>query len=110
MLENLFGNQVIEKIFFYLISNEKCYASELRRRLGLPLYSIQNALGRLERGNILVHQRIGKTLSYQFNPRYPFLKELTAFLEKSYSSLPLKIREKYYEPSIRKRPRKNGRN
>ena len=50
--------------------------------------------------------REGKTLIYEFNPRYPFLKELKVFLQKAYEFFPEEIREKYYEPSIRKRPRR----
>jgi hypothetical protein len=45
---------------------------------------------------------------YEFNPRYIFLVELIAFLEKAYSSLPETIKLKYYEPIIRKRPRRQG--
>ena len=56
MLEKLFGNIVIEKILFYLLANEKGYASQLKKELGIPLYSIQIALTRLEQGGIIVRQ------------------------------------------------------
>jgi hypothetical protein len=108
VLEHLFGNDLIEKVFFYLLSNETCYASQLKTIFGISLYSIQRILGRLERGGIVVSYRKGKTLIYQFNPRYPFLSELKMFLEKAYSSLPEEMREKYYEPLVRKRPRRRG--
>lgn len=108
MLEKLFGNVVIEKILFYLLVNEKGYATQLKRAFGIPLYSIQIALMRLERGGILVRQPYGKTQVYQFSPRYPFLKELKAFLQKVYDSIPEKIRNQFYEPPIRKRPRRKG--
>lgn len=108
MLEDLFGNAVIEKILFYLLINEKCYPSQLRRVFQTPLYSFQRALGRLEKGGVIVNHKEGKTLIYQFNPRYPFLNELKAFLEKAYTFFPEEIRQKYYEPAIRKRPRRLG--
>lgn len=108
MLESLFGNPVIEKVLFFLVANQKCYPSQLKSAFQSPLYSFQRALGRLEKGGVIVSHREGKTLVYQFNPRYPFLKELEAFLEKAYVSLPEEIREKYYEPIIRKRPRRQG--
>ena len=108
MLEKLFGNVVIEKILFYLLENEKAYASELKEALKTPLYSIQIALARLEKGGIIVRQAVGKTQVYQFNPRYPFLNELKIFLKKAYSSLPEDLRQKYYESPIRKRPRRQG--
>lgn len=108
MLEDLFGNPVIEKILFYLLANQKCYPSQLREVFQTPLYSFQRALGRLEKGGVIVSHKEGKTLIYQFNPRYPFLSELKAFLEKAYTFFPEEIRQKYYEPSIRKRPRRLG--
>jgi hypothetical protein len=108
MLESLFGNPVIEKALFFLIANEKCYPSQLKDAFQIPLYSFQRALGRLEKGGVIVSHREGKTLIYQFNPRYPFLQELKAFLQKAYDFFPEEIKEKYYEPIARKRPRRQG--
>jgi len=108
MLEKLFGNVVIEKVLFYLLANEKGYATEIKAILGIPLYSVQIALTRLELGGILVRQAQGKTQVYQYNPRYPFLDELMVFLRKAYRSLPEALRSKYYEPSVRRRPRRKG--
>lgn len=108
MLEQLFGNPVIEKILFYLIVNEKCYPSQLKTVFEMPLYSFQKALARLEKGGIIVHNKEGKTLVYQFNPRYPFLNELKAFLSKAYASFPEELRMRFYEPITRKRPRRLG--
>lgn len=108
MLEKLFGNVVIEKVLFYLLENQKSYATEIKRALGIPLYSVQIALGRLEQGGILVRQPQGKTQIYQFNPRYPFLQELQAFLKKAFDSLPAMMRSRLYESPIRKRPRRKG--
>lgn len=108
MLEKLFGNVVIEKVLFYLLANEKGYATELKEALGIPLYSVQIALARLEQGAIIVRQPLGKTQMYQFNPRYPFLDELKTFLKKAYDSLPEDLRKRFYESSVRKRPRRKG--
>jgi DNA-binding transcriptional ArsR family regulator len=108
MLENLFGNSVIEKILFFLLKNEKTYASELSSVFEIPLFSVQMALERLEKGGIIVSFKEGRTRLYQFNPRFPMLKELTLFLEKSYTFLPENFRRKYYERPIRKRPRRTG--
>src|SRR5262245_27159306 len=108
MLEYLFGNPVIEKVLFYLCVNQKCYPSQLKDVFQTPLYSFQRALGRLERGGVIVSHKEGKTLIYQFNPRYPFLNELKSFLGKAYEFFPENIRQKYYEPIIRKRPRRQG--
>lgn len=74
----------------------------------MPLFSFQRALARLETGGVIVSQPKGKTLLYQFNPRYPFLKELKSFLERAYDGFPQDIRDKYYERMTRKRPRRQG--
>lgn len=108
MLEYLFGTPIIEKILFYLLVNHKCYPSQLKENFQTPLYSFQRALARLERGGVVVSQKEGKTLVYQFNPRYPFIQELLHFLQKAYSAFPEDIREKYYEPVTRRRPRRQG--
>lgn len=108
MLEFLFGNAIIEKILFYLVVNEECYPSQLKEVFQMPLFSFQRGLARLEKGGIIISQRKGKTLLYQFNPRYPFIKELKLFLEKAYDGFPQDIRDKYYEQITRKRPRRKG--
>jgi len=106
MLEVLFGNKNTEKILFYLIVNEKCYASELKMRFQTALSPIQKCLDKLEAAGVLVNFPIGKTRLFQFNPRYSFLNELKAFIFKAYEFLPKKIKDEYYEPKVRKRPRK----
>ncbi len=108
MLESLFGNVIIEKIMFFLLVNEKCYALELKKRFESPLYSFQRALARLEKGGVISSYREGKTVVYHFNTQHPFLTELKAFLQKAYDFLPQEIQTKYYEPVIRKRPRRRG--
>jgi predicted transcriptional regulator len=108
MLEKLFGNIVIEKILFYLLANQKAYATEIKDSLKIPLYSVQIALARLEQGGIIVRQPQGKTQVYQFNPRYPFLNELKAFIKKAYDSLPEDLQTRFYEAPVRKRPRRQG--
>lgn len=97
MLEYLFGNVIIEKVLFYLIANDQCYPFQLKNNFHTPLFSFQRALARLEKGGVVVSHKEGKTLIYQFNPRYPFLNELKTFLQKAYESFPQELREKYYE-------------
>ena len=108
MFEGLFGNSMIEKILFYLLKNKSTYPSELKRVFETHVSIIQKALERLEKNGIVVSNLIGKTRVYEFNPRYPFLKELIALFEKGYSFLPESIKRKYYEKIIRKRPRRKG--
>jgi hypothetical protein len=108
MLESLFGNETVERILFYLLQNKTCYALQLKKQLQSSLSPIQQALLRLEKGGILASILVGKTRIFQFNPRYPFLKELFSFLQSTYDVLPEEIKRKYYEAPIRKRPRRTG--
>ena len=108
MFEILFGNQTIEKILFYLVKNEECYGADLAKRFDSALYGIQRAFAKLERAGILVSFNKGRTRYYQFNPRYPFLKELRALLEKAFIFLPQDIQETYSSQWQRKRPRRAG--
>jgi len=108
MLEPLFGNKNIEKIFFFLIINKKCYGTQLSRIFDQALSPFQNSLDRLESGGILVSFLEGRVRNYQFNPRYPFLKELLKLIEKAYQFLPEELKHEYYEHRERRRPRKKG--
>lgn len=108
LLENLFGNQNIEKILFVLNIEGKCYAKQLSDRFGTALNGFQQALRRLERGGVLVSLTEGRTRIYMFNPVYPFLKELRLLTVKAYEYVPQPQKEKYYEPIVRTRPRRAG--
>jgi len=105
MLESIFGGKNIEKILFFLLINKTCYATQLSIEFNESLSPFQKALDRLETGGIIVSFLEGKTRIYQFNPRYPFLKELKALLVKAFNFLPNEFK-KYY--LIRKRPRRRG--
>jgi hypothetical protein len=105
MLESLFGNESIERVLFFLLRNQTCYALQLKKQLGISLSPLQQALLRLEKGGILVSTLVGKTRIFEFNPRYLFRQELCSFLERVYATLPEEVKKKYYEKPERKRPR-----
>lgn len=87
MLEGLCGNRNVQKVMLFLFVNSKCYGAQLQRILGTPLTSLQNALGRLERGRVIISHCEGKTKLYQLNPSYPLLGELEQLLKKAYTLL-----------------------
>lgn len=108
MLEYLFSNKNVEKILIYLSLHEKAHATELSRAFNSALDPVQKTLRKLEEGGLLVSFLVGKTRVFEWNPRYPFLQEIQALMEKAFSFLPQNIREKYYQQTKRKRPRKTG--
>lgn len=102
------GNKYIEKILFYLSVNQQCYGSELKNVFEAPINGIQEALNRLERGQILVSKLVGRTRIYQYHPTNPLVSPLKTFVVSAYAFVPDEIKEKYYERIIRTRPRKKG--
>ena len=106
MLEAILGNDTAEKVLLYLHRFEKGYASEIASVFSIPVNGIQQQLKRLEAGGVLVSHFYGKVRLYEFNPRYPFLRELQNLLKRSFDFIPAVDLEKYYMK--RTRPRKQG--
>ena len=108
MLEYLFSNKNVEKILMYIFLHGKANATELHRAFGSALDPIQKTLRKLEEGGLLVSFLEGKTRVFQWNTKYPFLKEVAALAEKAYSYLPEQMQKEQYQVMRRKRPRKTG--
>ena len=106
MLEALFGNSTVEKILFTLLVYVEGYPLGMAKTFKAPVNRIQQQLKRLENGGIVASRLVGRVRIYTFNPRYPFLKELQAFLTKAYEFIPEKEKEAYYRK--RTRPRRAG--
>lgn len=106
MLEGLFGNPVVEKIFFTLSVYGEGYPLGMAKTFGEPVNKFQQQLKRLEDSGIIVSRLAGRVRLYTFNPRYPFLKELRAFISKAYEYVPEKEKALYYRK--RTRPRRKG--
>ncbi|HSX26754.1 MAG TPA: DUF6314 family protein [Chlamydiales bacterium] len=95
MLASLFGNPNLERILLFLFVNERCYGTQIQSLLQVPLTPIQKALGRLEKGGIVISRYEGKIRIYELNPAYPFRHELEALLKKAYSLLPVQEKKRY---------------
>ena len=106
MLESVLGNGTIEKILFALEAYGQAYPTGLSKMFNIPVNGIQQQLKRLEDGGIVVSLMAGRTRLYQFNPRYAFLKELRALIQRAIQILPEKEIQKYYRN--RTRPRRKG--
>jgi len=104
MLEPIVGSRSCEQVFIFLVARENGYATEIAKFFDADLYAIQRQLDRLENADVLVSKKVGRTRVYQFNPRYPFLKELKALLKTVLSYYPDEIKEELI--MNRRRPRK----
>jgi hypothetical protein len=106
MIEVLLGSKNAERVLLYIFARDEGYAREVASFYGTDLKPIQMQLDKFEKSGVLVSRSIGRTRPYVFNPRYPFLKELKALLEKALSFYPAKEQE---ELTInRRRPRARG--
>jgi hypothetical protein len=106
MIEVLLGSKNAEKVLLYIFTREEGYAREIANFYSTDLKPIQMQLDKFEKGGVLVSRSIGRTRPYEFNPRYPFLNELKALLQKALSFYPAKEQE---ELTVnRRRPRAKG--
>jgi len=58
-------------------------------------------LQKARRRGLLVSFLEGRTRVFQWNPRYPFLKEIQALAKKAYSFLPEEMQQTYYQSIIK---------
>ena len=106
MIESLLGSKNAERVLLYIFAREEGYAREIASFYKTDLKSIQMQLDKFERSGVLVSRKVGRTRPYVFNPRYPFLSELKALLEKALSFYSAKEQEEL--TMNRRRPRARG--
>ncbi len=104
MIEPILGSKNAERVLLYLLARNQGYTREIARFWGADPDSVQKQLVRLERGGILDSKSAGKTRIYRFNPRYSFLKEFKALLNKALSFYPQGDQENLLV--VRRRPRR----
>ena len=106
MLEPILGSVNAERVLVFLIARDEGYAREIARFFGADPDSIQKQLVKLETGGVLPSREFGRTVRYQFNPRYAFLPELKQLVEKAFSYYPDDVCERLL--MSRGRPRRRG--
>jgi hypothetical protein len=106
MLEPILGSVSRERVLIFLYTREEGYAREIARFFDTDLVQVQKQVDRLELGGVLAGRSAGRTRLYRFNPRYPFLKELAALLEKTLEFYPAETRNRLLMD--RRRPRRRG--
>jgi len=106
MLEPILGSKNAERVLMFILAREQGYTREIARFSGADPDSVQKQLVRLELGGLLISQSAGRTRLYRFNPRYSFLKELKALLNKALTFYPPDEQERLMV--VRRRPRRKG--
>jgi protein involved in polysaccharide export with SLBB domain len=106
MLETILGSTNAERVLIFLLAREEGYARQIARFFGSDPDSTQKQLAKFEAGGVLISKEVGRTVLYEFNPRYAFLPELKALLEKALGFYPEDEKERLLMD--RRRPRRRG--
>ena len=106
MLEPVLGSVNRERVLVFLFARREGYARQIAAHFDTDLDPVQKQLYRLALGGVLVSRKVGRTRLYSFSPRYPFLRELEALLEKALAFYPSGERDRLL--LIRRRPRRRG--
>lgn len=106
LLDPLLGSINAERVLVYLVARGEGYARGIARFFGADPDSIQKQLVKLESGGVLTSKEVGRTITYQFNPRYAFLPELKQLITKALSFYPEEEQERLV--MTRQRPRRRG--
>lgn len=82
LLAELFSSKVRAAVLGVFLSRPHCWFSltELSRRLGLPVSSLQHECYKLARLGLLRDQRSGNVRRYAPDPAFPLLRPLTALV------------------------------
>ncbi len=106
ILNSFLVSEDAERVLLFLAAREQGYATEIAEFHKRNIFGIQTQLEKFESGGLLISSKVGRTRVYQFNPRYPLLKEFLQLLKKALQFLPLEERERLLV--FRGRPRRKG--
>jgi len=106
MLEPILGSVNAERVLMFILFRTEGYAREIARYYGTDLDPIQKQLEKFEVGGVLVSKPVGKTIVYQFNPRYAFLDELQTLLKAAFGFYSKEDQDRL--ANARRRPRRKG--
>jgi hypothetical protein len=106
LLDAIFGSENRERVLVFLAAREQGYPSEMAQFFDTDLYGIQDQCEKLEAKGVIVSRQVGRTVVYEFNPRYALLDELKALLEKALTYYPEEFQEGLLQN--RRRPRRRG--
>jgi predicted transcriptional regulator len=106
LLEPILGSKNREFVLAFLQARGEGYAREIARFFDTDLYPIQDQLERLETAGVIVSKEAGRTVLFQFNPRYPLREELGSLVDKAISYYPEDLKTSLL--MNRRRPRLRG--
>ena len=105
-LDQLFGSVTTKRILLHLFHYGEIHARGIAQDYKSAASPFERQLNRLEEAGILVSKLVGRTRSYQLNPKSAYTNALRKLVEVAYETMPLAEREKVFHE--RRRPRRKG--
>ncbi len=106
MLRGIFASEDAERVLFYILARDRGYGREIADFWQTTQTGVKRQLERLEAAGMLIGHSVGRARVYAWNPRYPFLPEVKALLNRAVTFLPAGERARLMEN--RRRPRRTG--
>ena len=106
MYSALFGNPTAEKVLLFIANYGEGHTRAIATTFEVSPSQVHQQLLRLEREGILITKQVGRTKSFQINPRLAVKKQLIELLEAILLLLPEEDKKRFYRQ--RTRPRKTG--
>lgn len=104
MIEAITSSTNAERVLLFITARESGYAGEIAKAFSTNISPIQKQLDRMERDGLLINEKVGRTRVYSYNPRYPFVPEVRALMNKVLELYPDGMKEELLYN--RRRPRK----
>ena len=106
LLTAVFGNRSAAQVLLFLEAYGSGHASRIAATFDVSVTAIQRQLLRLESEGVLVSRTVGRTRVFEFNMRFPTVRNLRSFLAEELSLLPEADVKRYFRQ--RQRPRRSG--
>lgn len=106
ILDSFLVSEDAERVLLFLAARGKGYGSEIAGFFNRNLFGIQTQLEKFEYGGLLMSSKVGRTRVYEFNPRYPLLREFLQLLKRALEFLPTEEQQRLLV--TRERPRRKG--
>jgi len=81
------ANATTERILMHIAHYGSAYGRQVSRDHGVHILAVQRQLRRLERCGILRSRKIGKTVVYTLDERYPYLRQLMDLIRAAYEAM-----------------------
>jgi len=95
MLEYFAWGKVTERILFFMNYHGETFSTEIAHKFEFHLYGVQKQFNRFEKAGMVRSRYVGRTRVFSWNPDWPMLRELRAFLSRAFEEMDKEEKEPY---------------